>query len=97
VIGETSYLYWKNHIIDKIIERHGVWPEEVEEVILEDEPEVVRHGPDRYLIQGQTSAGRYLFIVLEQESKGIYVPITARDMLEREKQAFKRRRAKKRY
>jgi len=97
VIGESPYLYWKNHIVDKIIERHGVCPEEVEEVILEDEPEVVRHGQDRYLIQGQTAAGRYLFIVLEQESKGIYVPITARDMSVKEKQSFKKRRIKKHY
>jgi len=97
VIGESAYLYWKNHIVDKIIDRHGVSPEEVEEVIFEDEPELVRHGQNRFLIHGQTTAGRYLFIVLEQEEKEIYVPITARDMSEREKQAFKRRRAKKRY
>ena len=97
MIGESAYLYWKNHIVDKIIERHGVSPEEVEEVIFEDEPETVRHGQERFLIRGQTAAGRYLFIVLEQEGKGIYVPITARDMSEREKQAFKKRRSKKHY
>ena len=97
MLGKSGYLYWKDHIVDKIIERHGVSPEEVEEVILEDEPEVVRHGRDRHLIWGQTAAGRYLFIVLEQEGRGIYVPITARDMSEREKQAFKRRRSKKHY
>jgi uncharacterized DUF497 family protein len=95
VLVENGDLYWKDHIVEKIIAEHGVNPEEVEEVILEDEPEVVRHGGDRYLIQGQTVAGRYLFIVLERESKRIYVPITARDMSEREKQAFKKRRAKK--
>lgn len=97
MIGESAYLYWKNHIVDKIIERHGVSPEEVEEVIFEDEPESVKHGQNRFLIHGQTAAGRYLFIVLEQEEKEIYVPITARDMSGREKQAFKRRRTKKRY
>lgn len=97
MIDESAYLYWKNHIVDKIIERHGVSPEEVEEVIFEDEPELVKHGQNRFLIHGQTTASRYLFIVLEQEEKEIYVPITARDMSEREKQAFKRRRAKKCY
>jgi len=44
VIGEKGYLYWKDHIVDKITERHGVSQEEVEEVIFEDEPEVVKHG-----------------------------------------------------
>ena len=97
MLGESGYLYWKDHILEKIIERHGVSREEVEEVIFEDEPEVVRHGRNRYLIQGQTVAGRYLFIVLEQEGKGIYVPITARDMTERDKKAFKKRRARKHY
>jgi len=97
VIGESAYLYWKNHIVDKIIERHGVSPEEVEEVIFEDEPELVKHGQNRFLIRGQTTAGRYLFIVLEQEGKGIYVPITARDMSGRERKAFKRRSTKKHY
>ena len=97
MLVENGDLYWKDHIVEKIIEGHGVNPEEVEEVILEDEPEVVRHGRDRYLIQGQTAGGRYLFIGLEQEGKGIYVPITARDMSEREKKAFKRRRTKKHY
>jgi hypothetical protein len=28
-----EYLYWKDHLVDKIIERHGVMPKEVEEVI----------------------------------------------------------------
>lgn len=97
MIGESDCLHWENHIVDKIIERHGVSREEVEEVIYEDEPEVVKHGQNRFLINGQTAGGRYLFIVLEQEEKGIYVPITARDMSGKEKQAFKKRRAKKHY
>jgi len=90
-------LYWKDHILDKIIREHGVSPEEVEEVILEDEPEVVKHGQDRYLIQGQTATGRYPFIVVEKEGKGIFVPITARNMSESEKRAFRKRRTKKGY
>ena len=30
-----DYLYWKDHIVEKIIGDHGVKPEEIEEVIYE--------------------------------------------------------------
>ena len=86
-----KFLYWKDHIVEKIIGRHGIVPEEVEQVIYEGSPEVRRSGKNRYLIYGQSCAGRYLFIVLEEESKGVFIPITARDMQESEKQAFKKR------
>jgi uncharacterized DUF497 family protein len=90
-------LYWKGHIIEKIIGDHGVTREEVEEVILEGSPEVrkttkSKTGNDRYLFFGQSRGGRYLKIVLELESKGIYVPITALDMSDAEKQTFRKRR-----
>jgi len=72
--------------------KHGVMREEVEEVIYEGNPEVRKSGKNRYLICGQSCAGRYLLIVLEEESKGVFVPLTARDMSEPEKRAFKKRR-----
>jgi uncharacterized DUF497 family protein len=86
-----EYLYWKDHIVEKIIERHGVTPDEVEEVIHEGEPEIRKSGKIRYLMWGQSCAGRYLFIVLEEESQGVFVPLTAREMTESEKRAFKKR------
>lgn len=85
-----DYLYWKDHIVEKIIGDHGVKPEEVEEVIYEGNPEVRRSGENRYLIWGQSLSGRYLFVVLEEESKGVYVPVTARDMSGSEKRAYKK-------
>jgi hypothetical protein len=42
-------------------------------------------------VGGQSCAGRYLFIVLEEESQGVFIPLTARDMSESEKRAFKKR------
>ena len=86
-----EYLYWKNHIVEKIVERHGVMPDEVEEVISEGNPEIRKSGKIRYLVWGQSGAGRYLFIVLEEESQGVFVPLTARDMSESEKRTFKKR------
>jgi len=88
-------LYWKDHILEKIIQNHCVTREEVEEVIIEGQAEVRKHTENRYLIFGQTLSGRYLLIVIEEESEKVFVPITARDMTEREKKAFKKRRGKK--
>lgn len=85
-------LYWKDHILEKIIGVHGVRREEVEEVIHEGNPEVRRSGENRYLIWGQTLSGRYLFVVLEEEFKGVFVPVTARDMTDSEKRGYRRRR-----
>jgi hypothetical protein len=87
-----EWLYWKDHIVEKILFKHGVQPIEVEEMILDGTPEVRKEG-DRYLLYGQTRAGRYLFAVLDKgEESGIFVPVTARDMSENEKHAFKKRR-----
>lgn len=87
-----GYLYWKNHLLEKILEKHGVIPEEIEEVIEDDKCEVRKSGKHRYLIFGQSYSGRYLLVVLDEESKGVFVPLTARDMTESEKRTFKRRR-----
>ena len=87
-----EYLHWKEHIVDKIIEKHAVTPDEVEEVIYDGDPEIRKSGKIRYLIWGQSCAGRYLLIVVEEESQGIFVPLTARDMTESEKRAFKKRK-----
>ena len=88
-------LYWKNHIVEKIIRCHGVMPEEVEEVIYDGNPLVRRSGQNRYLIYGQSFSGRYLFVVVEEESKGEFVPVTARDMSNSEKRGYKKRRKQK--
>ncbi len=85
-----EYLYWKDHITEKIIAKHGVTPEEVEEVIYEGNPDVRKTGKNRYLVWGLSCSGRYLLIVLEDESAGVYIPITARDMTKKEKSAFKK-------
>ena len=88
-------LYWKDHIVEKIIGCHGVMPEEVEEVIYDGNPEVRRSQQNRFLIYGQSMSGRYLFVVVEEESKGDFVPVTARDMSNSEKRAYKKRRKQK--
>jgi hypothetical protein len=46
----------------------------------------------RYHVYGQTTSGRYLFIVLDQDTAGVFYTVTARDMTEREKQLWRRTR-----
>lgn len=60
------------------IARHGVLPEEVEQVCL-SRPFVSKARDLRLRIIGQTAGGRYLTIILAIRSHGIYYPITARE------------------
>lgn len=71
---------------------HQVEPEEVWEVCLDRKHLARRVGKNRYCLYGQTQSGRYLFVVLRKVREGIFKPITAREMTEREKRSYKRRR-----
>jgi uncharacterized DUF497 family protein len=74
--------------------RHRVRPKEVEEVCLdEDDPPLIRRARDgRYLAFGQTTAGRYLLVVLAPTGQGVFSLVTARDMEPRERQYFQQQR-----
>ena len=89
-------LVWPEDRI-KHISEHQVTPEEVEEVCFES-PLVFREkSKDKnpvYYVLGQTAAGRYLFCVVICFPDGNGYPVTARDMTEKEKQRFRKRRAK---
>lgn len=91
----TKRLYWREEVIDKLIAKHGVTRDEVEEVV-NSQNEVRKYGKDRYLVFGQTDAGRYLLVVLirDKEECGSYIPLSAREMTKSEKRAFRRRRGK---
>ena len=75
------------------IARHSVSPEEVEEALFnEDEPPLILRGREgRYLSYGKTGGGRFLLIVLTVLHRKTRV-ITARDMTEKEKQHYRRKR-----
>lgn len=88
-------LYWKGHLEEKILWKHGVTRDEVEELIYEGAPEVRSCGKQRYCFFGQTQDGRYLFVVVEKEDERVWVPITGRDMTTSEKHAYKRRLGRK--
>lgn len=75
------------------IARHSVDPEEVEEALFnEEEPPLILRGREgRYLSYGKTGGGRFLLIVLTVLYRKTRI-ITARDMTEKEKQHYRRKR-----
>ena len=81
---------WEDWVVEKLDWKHGVDPEEVEEVFFNRPYQLRRASSGKYLLYGQTEDGRYLFIVFVWVDKLIKV-ISARDMTESEQRFFKRR------
>jgi uncharacterized DUF497 family protein len=85
-------LIWPKERVDHI-GRHGITPEEVEEVCF-DQPLIFRakaEGPNPvYYVLGQTAAGRHLFCVVIQFPDGNGYPVTARPMTDKEKRRYRR-------
>ena len=83
---------WDEDTTDHI-SRHAVSPEEVEEVLFNasDLPRIMRGKENRYLAYGKTSAGRFLLVVLIIANRKTRI-ITARDMTDREKKFYRRKK-----
>jgi uncharacterized protein len=73
------------------IAHHGVSPDEVEEALVE-EPLVLRGPDDRYLAYERTEHGLWVFVVYVTRPRGRVRVLTARDMTERERQLYRRKR-----
>jgi uncharacterized DUF497 family protein len=82
-------LEWDDENIDHIWE-HRIIPEEIEEV-LESRYLFERGRKGRYYVLGQSTTGRYLFVVMEQKSSALFRVITARDMKQSERKRYKER------
>ena len=85
---------WRKDRVDHIAIKHGITPIEVEEVCFGDP--LIGKGPGRkkkrlYYALGQTTTGRYLFVVLKPLGKGRARPITARDMTPAQRRRYLRR------
>lgn len=76
------------------IARHGVVPEEVEEVLagLFAPPFIQRARQDSYRALGQTVDGRHLAVFFAVRATRDVYPITARDMDTKERRAYQRRK-----
>ncbi|MBI3291432.1 MAG: BrnT family toxin [Elusimicrobia bacterium] len=79
---------WDQRNVEHIA-RHGISPKEVEE-IPEGPYRVVRAGPDRYALYGQSQGGRYLVAIISLRGTGQAYPITAREMTKGERRRFRR-------
>lgn len=90
-IGELA---WDDENIQHIA-RHGVNPEEVEDVCFGLHISEREKG-QRYILSGQTGSGRYLTIVVERVSKALFRPITAFEMGEKYTRRYKERVRKRR-
>ena len=86
-----SKLDWDDYRIEHIA-KHDVESDEVWDVCEDPSHLAHRQGRSRYRLYGQTANGRYLFVVLEHVRATVYKPITARDMTDREKRSFRKRR-----
>ncbi|MDQ2811848.1 MAG: BrnT family toxin [Actinomycetota bacterium] len=70
---------------------HNVTPEEVEQVVY-TRPRLVLKGTEgTEYVFGTTESGRYLLVVLAESIDGRAYVVTARDMTDTERQAFRRK------
>jgi len=72
------------------IAKHNVTMEEVAEVLSGSHVESAGRD-DTVLVSGQTEAGRYLLVVAVDEGRGQAFVVTAREMSDSEKKAYRRR------
>ena len=84
---KISGLEWDDNNLEHIISKHGINPDEVEDVCF---------GPHyactvkykRKAIYGQATSGKYLMVVLERLYGNVFRPITARGMRMEEKRKY---------
>lgn len=75
------------------IARHGVNPQEVEDVCFGTHLSV-RESQQGYVLSGQSVNGRYLNVVIERIGKGLFRPITAFPMSEAYEKRYRKRMKK---
>ncbi|MFN8487795.1 MAG: BrnT family toxin [Caldilineaceae bacterium] len=87
---------WAPQIVEKLLNKHLVSPEEVEEVFF-NRPQFRFHerghvqGEDMYTALGQSNAGRYLIIFFLRKPLRKALIISARDMVQAERQRYERK------
>jgi uncharacterized DUF497 family protein len=88
-------LIWLEEIIEKLEAKHGVIPEEVEQV-LGRQPRIRRmnkghyQGEDVYRALGQTDSGRYLVVFFIHKMTNEALILSARDMDDKERKSYAR-------
>ncbi len=84
---------WIDKFVDKIIGKHNVYPEEVEEV-LSNQPTILKlekgnvRGEDLYVAFGKADSGRHLTILFVKKKNGRALIISARDVSKKERKRY---------
>jgi len=81
---------WNENNIEHIV-RHGVSPDEVEDVAFDDEPWIRKGRKSTRYMLGYTVAGRYLFTVYTLKDKGVAKVITSMDMDDKTRKLYRKR------
>lgn len=87
---------WLEAVVEKLAAKHGVTPEEVEEVFF-NRPRYrfaekgQREGEDVYFAAGQTESGRYLIVFFIQKPANCALILSTRDMDGSERKRHERR------
>ena len=81
---------WLDWVVEKLIEKHDVEPEEAEEAFFNTPYKVRKASSGKYLLYGRSDDGRYLFIVFTWVDRCIKV-ISARDMTSSERRYYSRK------
>jgi uncharacterized DUF497 family protein len=90
-------IIWLYSVEAKIIDKHDVWPEEVEEV-LKGKPHVrfmekgYQKGEDLYAAFGETNGGRYLAVFYIRKTSDTALIVSAREMTRNEKKRYGRKK-----
>ncbi len=79
-----------DHVLDKIETGHGVAFREAEEACYSPLRHVRRGREGLYKVFSRTQAGRYLLVVLADQSRGIWKVVTAREMTDKERRLYRR-------
>ena len=87
---------WLDEFVDKIIRKHHVLPEEVEEIFSRD-PLIRRlesgqvKGEDLFIAFGTTNPGRYLTVLFVRKKDKRALVISAREMTKGERKKYGKR------
>jgi hypothetical protein len=89
-------IIWIPDIVEKLAWKHGVTPEEIDEVLF-SRPLFRKvqkgyvPGEDVYAALGQTEAGRYLIVIFVYKKTQEALVISARDMNRKERRQYARK------
>lgn len=87
---EIEEFHWPDGIAEKILIKHGLFYEDVEDAFFHREARVRRTRSQRYLLLSRTQAGEYVIVVFAYENRTATV-ITARLMTSSERKLYKRK------